>query len=550
MRIVTEPLSPYAIDTINGWLDQQGVDATVGTTVSKNCINIVCGRSLCETVLGKDVVKRSTAYSKYKTERAVHRSSWHNYVYALEDSCIVVTCLDLKQLTKGFTALPAIRAAFSHAMSLEKGAPIFDGTEVSVYQPSKWPLNKKDRPLCIDTETVGDRDICRIGLNDGYDSGTFDWSVATSQLIDNQTFKAPNEEKRTLVAHHAIFDWEVLLKAKVLTPRQRWWCTMTAAALLFPGSRKGLGHAVPLMVPTSPWKHKAQEDPEGYNMKDTNVLAPLHQLQYYALQQQGMLDLFLQIEMPAAWLFYDLEKRGYHVKGTKPGARTTAVSSQYRPVQEGNGAYSTVTGRMEARKPSLPAPFGQRSDVELVASSESQGLFHAALRNPYLQIARSLTGDPLLGKGPQPTRRRLLLLNRGPIQQARELPDVTAASAKKSIDLFAQSSPAYVAWSSNIKARAKKEGFIANPFGRRAYGLRGEKAIGFMLHSTVSDCLIQLALNVQEIGLIALTPEGMLFEAPLDHVRYKSEEVTGITALTKFNAIAPDFTLDLTIEVL
>lgn len=187
--------------------------------------------------------------------------------------------------------LPAFKADLERAVRAWKGTlrpmPKFHEARDGVI-----PLDPG--PFCIDLETVP---YMRVGAAGYYNGEYAAWSAPLDSGVRKST-ESLFQRGSLFVAHNAPFDL-VELEKHNMPWRGAVWCTMMAAAMLQPDLYKGLNEVASLYFDRSRWKHRAEEDQAGYNLDDSKTEFLLYEVERRLLKQDGMLELFETITMPA-----------------------------------------------------------------------------------------------------------------------------------------------------------------------------------------------------------------------------------------------------------
>lgn len=349
--------------------------------------------------------------------------------------------------------------------------------------------------LGIDLE--GELDlITELGMAVAGQSLSCQWGPAAKRLVKKTIRKA-----EYVAAHNGLgFDFPGLEAEGVKVPVAKQFDTMVAFGLLYPNELKRLGAAAPVLCPLEPWKHLDQTDPQRYNRMDAVVLVPMAEKLMDKLRTTGLWDLFWNIEQPFARLAISLEK-----KGVWCGPSSTKEHVRYRSRRMGKGALVDPSGAVESH-PQICWPGGQRGSALAIGPPPAGRLY--SLRKP--DLSRLVVEALAEGKARESDRRiDLHLAGRGPQQIQKELglkPPWTAVRAIT--DEWESFNPWYSRWKDRVGKQAKKDGYIVNPFGRRAYTRTQKVAVEFLVQSTVSDIWKRVALE-HGTKVYAVLPDGI-----------------------------------------
>ena len=362
--------------------------------------------------------------------------------------------------------------------------------------------------LSIDIETAGDM-ICRLGMGDGEQTLSAQWSPKMRDLLQHELIKAD-----LVVGHNLItFDVPRLANGGIKWAGIKLADTMVAAQLLFPFQKAGLGYAAPLLIPLEPFKHEAFDKPAHYNQCDVHFTWLLWAQQTKLLVKYDLEDLYWQVEMPARQALHEASERGVYVIGRKDPVRLG-----YRP-QVVKGGYSSITGALEARSPGLclqpPRRLPKRKDPPHVVAP---GRGYVALTFPDAVFELAAYWGDCAVEPPIDTVARYIVRRAceyaGPIVAKRELKElginVEPRFVRATRDGWLQCHKGLTDWQERVVKTAAKEGYIVNPFGRRGYGVRDKAAVEFLFRSTISDAIKVLAGH--SAGLVAIVGEALILD--------------------------------------
>lgn len=474
------------------------LDGDGPTTSTASCLAV--GRSTLEGLCGKAFVKQVLA-----TRGGTNRASWEGYCYERgveipanrlpESVKWVVACPHPSTIAKmGFRNYAALQTAIRTFKVVLEGA-----------EPLRYPklesiekVLENGSQIALDVETPGGA-IGRIGLSSqNGDTCSIDWTKQIRvKLLEQMVWPACR-----FLAHNAPFDCGTLEDDRIPVNWLTWTDTMLTHMLLYPDARKGLGHAVPYYIATTPWKHTEHEEADWYNAKDVAVLPLIFKTQSELLEHRGMT--VLNQRLTRAWMI--LHREGWRGIHTKEFRRTRL---RYVPISGTRGV--GWDGRLRAVVSFRDDGRGKdRTLVELhkltvSPSSPSLSVIWIGYEDPEAEVLATLSSagrsearrvlDSVGGSSWFPRRRKV------PSQDP--LPPIQA-------------------WAGQAWAKMKVQGWLTNPFSRRRWFGSKQRvaAVRFLVQSTAADCLM---LSVEDVAeamkavdgrLLAIEGCGLWLEVP------------------------------------
>ena len=445
---------------------------------------VIVGKKPLSQLVGFDTVKQALAMTKFEGRRAVQRGTWENYCYLKPKGGWVVGVKDPAQATKlGLQALSAVEVGIRWGQRIRDGEEPFTAPKPK-YHASEFDQEDPCEVVGIDFE--GTDMPTRVSIGTKQQTVTSQMDLPTRTLLRSVVEKAS-----TVVMHNCVFDLAMAEKVGVEIDRAKVFDTMIAHQILNPWQRRGLGHCASLYVMTAPWK--GIEDEELYSLMDAAILVPMYEAQVAEIErthQRGVLDMEMQIAL--------------HEKS-------------HFPRVFGKEAYITrAAGAMEPT-----GPVNASYDWTDLCRPRSNPLV-LSLKSPIRTVCRRLFGDP----GDLTEMEALHVLGFG-VRQIRNgssanavdalKPNETEKETKDRLAAFDEAHSDFVAWRNQVHAAAQRDGFVTNPFGRRAYMLFGGEAQRFVALSTLFDLLKFTAIaagpgaysGIVPVGFVTLTPDPL-----------------------------------------
>lgn len=387
--------------------------------------------------------------------------------------------------------------------------------------------------LAIDTE--GATSITRYSLSDGTQSLSAPWDAGAATLLNRLIPKYQWIAGHQMVDH----DWEMLREAGVDLPRTKVFDTMVAHQCLMPHHRAGLGWSAPLYAPIEPFKHLGSRprDKEQYALLDAVHCWGMANEQIDQLDAARLEYVFYKVEMSFRWRLADMRREGVWING--PNGRPFKVRPRYALKGVGKGYFSTVTGEVESFDPPIAPHDGsrkRRGAVHLLPEP-GQRLVRCSIRNAEATILEYLVGRSIRRPvGMEPAVASAIARGRGPRQFQKDLGlNLGDKKAKALIADFAELNPGWVTLVERLTAQLRGEGFVVNPFGRRAGLGDAREALAFLLASTEMDLLKEYA-NIVGPSVRAVDGRTLVLSVPENDTKVRALWVRSFTSYSGIEA--------------
>lgn len=163
-----------------------------------------------------------------------------------------------------------------------------------------------EAPVAIDIENQGDT-ITLVGVSTPQETWASEWSpVSKGRVVE-----LLGESQRFVIAHNWMHELKYFGRYNIPV-RGKLWDTMIAHTLLQPDLGKGLEKSVTLYADARPFKHLSTQDP-ARPAHDAYWARRMFDAQYVLMEQEGMLDLFVDTIMPAMRNLLAITERGFKV---------------------------------------------------------------------------------------------------------------------------------------------------------------------------------------------------------------------------------------------